>query len=92
MPFLVKKYIEEAKSLNDENSLIMNKKDYLIERDYTMIFKNAFNDCDHELIKEQRLFDVKLSGSTVCTVLFDGTRIHCANAGDSRAMTVRIFK
>ena len=52
MPFLVKKYIEEAKSLNDENSLNMNKKDYLIERDYTMIFKNAFNDCDHELIKE----------------------------------------
>ena len=28
----------------------------------------------------------------MCTVLFDGSRLHCANAGDSRAMTVRIFK
>jgi len=36
-------------------------------------------------------FDTKLSGSTVCTVLFDGTRLHCANAGDSRAIRVKYF-
>jgi len=33
-------------------------------------------------------FDVKFSGSTVCVVLFDGSRIHCANLGDSRAIKV----
>jgi len=27
-----------------------------------------------------------LSGSTVCSVLFDSKRIFCANAGDSRAV------
>lgn len=36
-------------------------------------------------------FDVKLSGSTVCAVLFDGNRIHCANAGDSRAIKVQVL-
>ena len=30
------------------------------------------------------------SGSTVCTVLFNGTKIYCANAGDSRAIKVAI--
>ena len=28
------------------------------------------------------------SGSTVCTVLFNGTKVYCANAGDSRAIKV----
>jgi len=28
------------------------------------------------------------SGSTVCTVLFNGTKIYCGNAGDSRAIKV----
>lgn len=45
---------------------------------------------DEKLKKEE--FDVKLSGSTVCTVLFDGTRIHCANAGDSRAIRVKFLQ
>jgi len=28
------------------------------------------------------------SGSTVCTVLFNGTKVYCGNAGDSRAIKV----
>jgi serine/threonine protein phosphatase PrpC len=35
-------------------------------------------------------FDVHLSGSTVCALYFEGTYIHCANAGDSRAILVQI--
>lgn len=27
----------------------------------------------------------------MCSVLFDGTRVHCANLGDSRALKVKIF-
>jgi len=38
-----------------------------------------------------KAFDTKLSGSTVCTILFDGTRLHVANAGDSRAIRVKYF-
>lgn len=34
--------------------------------------------------------DLRLSGTTVCTVFFDGTTIHCGNAGDSRAIKVAI--
>jgi serine/threonine protein phosphatase PrpC len=34
---------------------------------------------------------VTLSGSTVCTVLFDGNRVHCANLGDSRAIKVQVL-
>lgn len=34
--------------------------------------------------------DLRLSGTTVCTVFFDGTTVHCANAGDSRAIKVAI--
>lgn len=30
------------------------------------------------------------SGSTVCTVLFNGTKVYCANAGDSRAIKVAV--
>jgi len=33
---------------------------------------------------------VNLSGSTVCTVIFNGTKVYCANAGDSRAIKVAI--
>lgn len=36
--------------------------------------------------------DLRLSGSTVCTVCFDGTSIHCANAGDSRAIIATIVE
>jgi serine/threonine protein phosphatase PrpC len=37
-------------------------------------------DCKNEQI------DLRLNESSVCTVCFDGTSIHCANAGDSRAI------
>lgn len=33
---------------------------------------------------------MRLSGSTVNTVFFDGTSVHCANAGDSRAIKVKL--
>ena len=32
------------------------------------------------------------SGSTVCTVIFNGTKVYCANAGDSRAIKVAFPK
>lgn len=31
------------------------------------------------------------SGSTVCTVIFNGTKVYCANAGDSRAIKVAVI-
>jgi hypothetical protein len=34
------------------------------------------------------VFITFISGSTVCTVLFNGTKVYCANAGDSRAIKV----
>ena len=27
----------------------------------------------------------------MCSILFDGTRVHCANLGDSRTLKVKIF-
>ncbi len=33
-------------------------------------------------------FDCSLSGTTVCTLLFHGTKIICGNSGDSRAIKV----
>ena len=33
---------------------------------------------------------MRLSGSTVNTVFFDGTAVHCANVGDSRAIKVKL--
>lgn len=42
--------------------------------------------CNQEL--DHQNFDVNLSGSTVCTVLFNGTKVYCGNAGDSRAIKV----
>jgi serine/threonine protein phosphatase PrpC len=44
--------------------------------------------CNEEL--DYTNFDVNLSGSTVCTVIFNGTKVYCANAGDSRAIKVAI--
>lgn len=38
--------------------------------------------------KNKQLFDTEFSGSTICGVLIDGTRVHCANLGDSRAIKV----
>jgi len=31
-------------------------------------------------------FDCQLSGSTVCSVVFDGNKVFCSNVGDSRAV------
>ena len=51
----------------------------------------SFLECDDMLDKQSHTpngFEVNLSGSTVCTILFDGNRLHCANLGDSRAIKV----
>jgi len=88
LPELVKHHMQQAKLTYDLDETV----DKLTVNDYKAIFENAFLDCDREMIEDQDEFNVKLSGTTVCSVLFDGTRVHCANAGDSRAMTVRIFK
>jgi|TARA_B110000285_G_C15015979_1_gene559081 serine/threonine protein phosphatase PrpC len=53
--------------------------------------KSAILNTNEESVESKPNFDVKLSGSTVCTVLFDGNRVHCANAGDSRAIKVQIL-
>ena len=52
------------------------------------MFAKAFFQCNDEL--DYTNFDVNLSGSTVCTLIFNGTKIYCANAGDSRAIKVAI--
>jgi len=49
-------------------------------------FTHSFNQCNSELGSTS--FDVSLSGTTCCTLLFNGTRIYCGNAGDSRAIKV----
>ena len=58
------------------------------EEEYTKIFQKSFQQCNEEL--DYTNFDVNLSGSTVCTVIFNGTKVYCANAGDSRAIKVAI--
>jgi serine/threonine protein phosphatase PrpC len=58
------------------------------ESEYRQLFDRAFTQCNNEL--DYTNFDVNLSGSTVCTVIFNGTRVYCANAGDSRAIKVAI--
>jgi serine/threonine protein phosphatase PrpC len=47
-------------------------------------FRDSFQVVHEDLYKKQ--YDINLSGSTVTTVLFDGYRVYCANAGDSRAV------
>jgi cGMP-dependent protein kinase len=54
--------------------------------EYKQIFHSTFITCNQEL--DHQNFDVNLSGSTVCTVLFNGTKVYCGNAGDSRAIKV----
>ena len=58
--------------------------------DYRQMMEKAFLQCD-EALNTSSGFDVQLSGSTVCSVLFDGNRLHCANAGDSRAIKVQVI-
>ena len=70
--------------------------------EYEDLFQSAFLRCDQKLhdcsdmSKEQNsefeYFDLRLSGSTVCTVFFDGTSVHCANVGDSRAIKVKLVQ
>ena len=44
--------------------------------------------CDKQLVTSK--YDYKLSGSTVCSVLFEGTTVFCGNVGDSRAIVCSI--
>ena len=43
------------------------------------------------ILGKYNLFFNLFSGSTVCTVIFNGTKVYCANAGDSRAIKVAIL-
>ena len=55
---------------------------FSVER-YTDVFTRAFKRCNDELAMQT--FDTQLSGSTVVLIFFEGTRLLCANLGDSRA-------
>jgi serine/threonine protein phosphatase PrpC len=57
---------------------------------YTNMFETIFRSCNAQLAKQ--LFDVRMSGSTVVVVFFDGARVICANAGDSRAIKAAVYK
>lgn len=49
-------------------------------------FRSSYVSANTEL--DHQAFDPSLSGSTCCTVIFNGTKILCGNAGDSRAIKV----
>ena len=49
-------------------------------------FRNSYVSANTEL--DHQAFDPSLSGSTCCTVIFNGTKVLCGNAGDSRAIKV----
>ena len=55
---------------------------------YDNLFLQAFTQCNDELSGQN--FDTALSGSTVVTVFFEGTRLLCSNLGDSRAVKCQI--
>ena len=56
---------------------------------YDNLFYSAFTQCNDELNVQN--FDTALSGSTVVTVFFEGTRLICSNLGDSRAVKCKII-
>ena len=56
------------------------------DEEFNLVFAKSYQQCNEEL--DYTNFDVNLSGSTVCTVIFNGTKVFCANAGDSRAIKV----
>lgn len=58
-----------------------------IEQFHTRVpdyFRKAFVGMHGEMMKLN--FDSHLSGSTVCSVVFDGNKVFCSNVGDSRAV------
>ena len=55
---------------------------------YESLLVQAFTQCNNELNAQS--FDTALSGSTVVTVHFEGTRLVCGNLGDSRAVKCQI--
>ena len=77
---MVGKHVQETLQGNDKSSPT--------DDDYKTLFHKSFIQCNEEL--DYTNFDVNLSGSTVCTVIFNGTKVYCANAGDSRAIKVAI--
>ena len=65
-----------------------------LHEQYRDFLESAFLNCDatmDEHLPKSLQVDLKLSGSTVCLVLIDGSTIHCANAGDSRAIKVSLI-
>jgi serine/threonine protein phosphatase PrpC len=51
-----------------------------------LALKNSFISCNEELPKHVQ--DPSFSGTTCCTLLLNGARMYCANAGDSRCVVV----
>lgn len=60
---------------------------YKSKLDVKTSLSNSFQECNETLMQNKK-FDVYLSGSTCCTVLFYGNHLFCANTGDSRAIIV----
>lgn len=61
---------------------------HLSYKAYEDLFSRTFIRCNDELNLKQ--FDTSLSGSTVVMVFIEGTRLICANLGDSRAVKCQI--
>jgi serine/threonine protein phosphatase PrpC len=98
--FIKEALLEIVKELIEKDKNNQPKDQSMIAKEYEDLFQSAFLKCDQRLSdaseksREQEseidFFDLRLSGSTVCTVFFDGTSVHCANAGDSRAIKVKL--
>lgn len=54
--------------------------------DYIEALKRGFLDCDENMLKDEEMRDDP-SGATAVCVLLKNNKIHCANCGDSRAIT-----
>ena len=59
-------------------------------QDYQTIFKEAFLQCDAQLLQTYGS-TMNLSGTTVVMILYEGTRLIVANAGDSRVIRCQLF-
>jgi serine/threonine protein phosphatase PrpC len=73
----------QQRLLADNDFVALQDTPSLRER-ITQYFEEAFQNVHEGLWKKS--FDVQLSGSTCTVVMFDSTRVYCANAGDSRAV------
>ena len=76
------KHIEQRLKQDQDFLNVKDSKD--IRERIPRYFRESFQSVHEGLYK--KTYDINLSGSTVTAVLFDGYRVYCANAGDSRAV------